>query len=103
MAERGTGFPGRFEALSRAVKFMTSRSAPARVLQRGAVQLIRVYQLVLSPFLGGACRFSPSCSVYASEAIARLGLVTGTWLGMRRLSRCHPLGGSGLDSVPDEY
>jgi len=62
--------------------------------------LIRAYQLTLSPFLGGACRFVPSCSAYAREAIEVHGAWRGTWLALRRLSRCHPLGSSGYDPVP---
>jgi len=62
--------------------------------------LIRVYQIVLSPFFGGACRFEPSCSVYASEAIRLHGALRGSWLAMKRLSKCHPLGRHGFDPVP---
>ena len=64
------------------------------------IALIRVYQLTLSPFLGGACRFTPSCSAYAREAIAVHGAARGTWLALRRLGKCHPLGSSGFDPVP---
>lgn len=62
--------------------------------------LIRVYQIVLSPFFGRACRFEPSCSVYASEAIRLHGALRGSWLAMKRLSKCHPLGRHGFDPVP---
>jgi putative membrane protein insertion efficiency factor len=62
--------------------------------------LIRAYQLVLSPFLGGSCRFLPSCSAYAREAIETHGAWRGTILAARRLARCHPLGRPGLDPVP---
>jgi putative membrane protein insertion efficiency factor len=62
--------------------------------------LIRAYQVVLSPFFGGACRFLPSCSAYAIEAIAVHGAVRGSVLALRRLSRCHPLGRAGVDPVP---
>ena len=62
--------------------------------------LIRAYQVVLSPFLGGACRFVPSCSAYAVEAIALHGARRGSLLALRRLSRCHPLGRAGVDPVP---
>jgi len=62
--------------------------------------LIRVYQIVLSPFFAGACRFEPSCSVYASEAIRLHGARRGSWLAMKRLSKCHPLGRHGFDPVP---
>ena len=63
--------------------------------------LIRVYQIVLSPWLGPACRYSPSCSEYAALAIERHGALRGTWLGLRRILRCHPWGGSGYDPVPE--
>jgi uncharacterized protein len=62
--------------------------------------LIRAYQLILSPFVGPACRFAPSCSEYALTAIVRYGLFKGSILAMRRLLRCHPWGGSGYDPVP---
>jgi putative membrane protein insertion efficiency factor len=64
------------------------------------ILLIRVYQVMLSPFLGGACRFQPSCSAYAVEAVAAHGAWRGSLLAARRLSRCHPLGRSGFDPVP---
>ena len=62
--------------------------------------LIRAYRLTLSPYLGGACRFLPTCSVYAMEAIERHGAWRGSLLTLRRLSKCHPLGSSGFDPVP---
>ncbi|MEP6936718.1 MAG: membrane protein insertion efficiency factor YidD [Chthoniobacterales bacterium] len=67
---------------------------------------IRVYQLVLSPALswivgpGGGCRFEPTCSQYFLEAVEAHGLARGMWLGLRRLARCQPWGGHGLDPVP---
>ena len=61
---------------------------------------IRLYRWLLSPWLGGACRFWPSCSSYAEEAVRRHGAMRGSWLAMRRLLRCHPLGGHGVDTVP---
>jgi len=64
------------------------------------IALIRGYQLTLSPTLGGACRFAPSCSAYAREAIEVHGAWRGTLLAARRLSKCHPLGSSGFDPVP---
>jgi putative membrane protein insertion efficiency factor len=62
--------------------------------------LIRLYQVTLSPYTGGCCRFEPSCSRYAAQAIREHGAVRGTWLGICRLARCHPLGRSGYDPVP---
>lgn len=61
---------------------------------------VRGYQLLLAPFAGGACRFEPSCSQYAIEAIERHGLARGAWLAVRRVARCHPLAQPGIDPVP---
>jgi uncharacterized protein len=65
---------------------------------------IRAYRALLSPLMPHACRFTPSCSVYALEALREHGPVTGTWLTLKRLARCHPItwlgGSSGLDPVP---
>lgn len=61
---------------------------------------IRVYQYAISPLMPPSCRFAPSCSHYAQEAITRHGACTGTWLALKRLARCHPWGGSGYDPVP---
>jgi putative membrane protein insertion efficiency factor len=62
--------------------------------------LIRAYQLLIAPQLGPACRFEPSCSCYASEAVERYGALRGSWLAVRRLTRCHPFGGCGYDPIP---
>lgn len=62
--------------------------------------LIRLYQLTLSPWLGRQCRYEPTCSKYAAEAIERFGAWRGVWLAARRLGRCHPWGRSGYDPVP---
>jgi putative membrane protein insertion efficiency factor len=64
------------------------------------VALLRVYRFLISPWLGPACRYEPSCSCYAVEAIERHGPLRGPWLAVRRLARCHPLGGHGYDPVP---
>lgn len=61
---------------------------------------IRLYQLAISPLLPRSCRFRPSCSHYAVEALARHGPVKGGWLAVRRIARCHPWGGAGYDPVP---
>jgi putative membrane protein insertion efficiency factor len=79
--------------------------APAIDRERGwwatiALGLVRAYQVVLSPLVGGGCRFTPSCSAYAIEAIERHGARRGSWLAMTRVARCHPWGGAGLDPVP---
>lgn len=68
--------------------------------QRLLIALIRVYQIALSPFIGNQCRFTPTCSHYASEAVARHGAVKGGWLALRRIARCHPWHPGGHDPVP---
>ena len=65
-----------------------------------AALLIRIYQLCVSPLLGPACRFYPSCSQYALESIQRFGFSPGHWLALRRLGRCHPWHPGGFDPVP---
>lgn len=67
------------------------------------VKVIRVYQKLVSPNLGANCRYSPTCSSYAAEAIARFGVVKGVWLGMKRVGRCHPLRDGGYDPVPESW
>jgi len=62
---------------------------------------VRAYRLFLSPWIGHGCRYQPTCSVYALEALEKHGALKGGWLTIRRLSRCHPWGGSGIDNVPD--
>lgn len=72
-----------------------------RDLPRAALLLLlRVYKLLLSPLYPGACRYMPSCSEYAAIAIQEHGALKGAWLAVKRLSRCHPYGGSGVDAVP---
>jgi putative membrane protein insertion efficiency factor len=65
-----------------------------------ALFLIRAYQATLSPLLGNRCRYYPTCSAYAGEAIAKYGFLKGTFLGIRRLLRCHPFHAGGIDPVP---
>ncbi|MGZ9809459.1 membrane protein insertion efficiency factor YidD [Pseudoroseicyclus sp. H15] len=62
---------------------------------------VRAYRMVGSPWVGHGCRFQPTCSAYALEALEKHGGIKGGWLTLRRLARCHPLGGSGIDNVPD--
>ena len=71
-------------------------SVPARIL----IGLLGVYRRVLSPWLGPTCRFYPTCSRYSIEAIRRHGVLHGSWLMVRRVSRCHPFHAGGLDPVP---
>jgi len=71
-------------------------SAMAKIL----IGLIRGYQLIISPLMGANCRFHPTCSQYMIEAITRFGTIRGFWLGLRRLSRCHPWHEGGLDPIP---
>jgi putative membrane protein insertion efficiency factor len=63
--------------------------------------LLRAYQVFFSVLFGPACRFEPSCSHYASEAIEKFGLARGSRLAVGRIARCHPFGGSGYDPIPD--
>ena len=69
-------------------------------MQRLLQALIRAYQFLLSPLLGSHCRFTPSCSQYAAEAIEKHGAARGSWLAIRRILRCHPLCPGGFDPVP---
>ena len=62
---------------------------------------VRAYRLLLSSWLGMNCRYQPTCSAYALEALEKHGAIRGTWLAIRRIVRCHPGGGSGYDPVPD--
>jgi putative membrane protein insertion efficiency factor len=62
--------------------------------------LIRIYQLALSPLLGPCCRFEPSCSRYTAQCVERFGVLRGSWLGLRRLLRCHPWNAGGHDPPP---
>ncbi len=70
------------------------------ILRRILILPIRFYQLCISPMLPAACRFTPTCSQYAIEAISKHGAVKGLYLATRRILRCHPWGGSGYDPVP---
>lgn len=64
------------------------------------VQLLRGYRLVISPLYGDVCRYYPTCSAYALEAVETHGALRGVWLAVRRLGRCHPWAAGGIDPVP---
>lgn len=66
------------------------------------LKLIRFYQLFISPLIGSNCRYSPTCSAYATQALKTHGLLKGGWLSLKRILRCHPWGGSGYDPVPEK-
>ncbi|MGY9018184.1 MAG: membrane protein insertion efficiency factor YidD [Alphaproteobacteria bacterium] len=77
---------------------MTFLSVFLRSLIRG---LIRLYQWVISPLFPATCRYAPSCSHYAADAVTRFGVLRGGWMAMKRIGRCHPWGGTGYDPVPE--
>ncbi len=71
------------------------------IIKQFFILLVRAYQIVLSPFLGGNCRYEPSCSHYMIEAIKEWGPFKGTWMGIKRIGRCHPWAKThGYDPVP---
>lgn len=69
-------------------------------MKRILISLIVFYQRCISPLTPPACRYTPTCSQYTLEAISKYGAVKGLWLGLKRICRCHPWGGSGYDPVP---
>lgn len=71
-----------------------------KLLSRAAIGLVRFYQLAISPLFPPSCRYLPTCSQYTIEALQIHGFLRGTWLGIKRIARCHPWGGSGYDPVP---
>ena len=73
-----------------------SNSTPQKI----AIALVKAYQRWVSPLLGPRCRFDPTCSFYAIEAINRFGVIKGCWLASKRILKCHPLHAGGLDPVP---
>ncbi|MBC7842608.1 MAG: membrane protein insertion efficiency factor YidD [Gemmatimonadaceae bacterium] len=75
-------------------------SQAGRAARWTATALIRVYQLFISPIFPASCRYTPTCSAYAIEAIERHGVFRGSWLAARRIARCHPFRPGGHDPVP---
>lgn len=73
------------------------------VIERVLIALLKGYKRFISPLLGPRCRFHPSCSSYAMQAIARFGALRGGWLALRRIGRCHPLNPGGNDPVPPAH
>jgi putative membrane protein insertion efficiency factor len=71
------------------------------LIARVLIGLVRFYQLAVSPWTPPSCRFTPSCSTYAIDALRTHGAVRGLWLAVRRIARCHPWGGFGYDPVPE--
>ncbi|MBR6655173.1 MAG: membrane protein insertion efficiency factor YidD [Alistipes sp.] len=78
----------------------TLRNSCRRIVALPFVGLIRFYQKCISPLTPPSCRYTPTCSQYTLEAIRKYGVIKGCWLGVKRISRCHPWGGSGYDPVP---
>lgn len=70
------------------------------MMQRLLVAAVKAYRLLLSPWVGNACRFTPTCSVYSIEALEKHGALAGTYLTLRRIGRCHPWCAGGHDPVP---
>lgn len=71
-----------------------------KIIQFPFITLVRFYQLVISPLTPASCRYNPTCSQYTIEAIKEWGILKGGWLSIKRISSCHPWGGSGDDPVP---
>jgi hypothetical protein len=71
-----------------------------RLLSLAIISFVQAYQVAVRPLLFGSCRYQPTCSEYTIEAVERLGPVRGTWMGLRRILRCHPFCKGGLDPVP---
>ncbi len=70
------------------------------MFRHGMIRAIRFYQRAVSPFMGPSCRFTPTCSEFALDAIDRHGALSGGWLAVKRILRCNPFGGQGYDPVP---
>ena len=73
-----------------------------RILTYPLILLVRFYQVAISPYMPSSCRYSPTCSHYTIEALNKHGLIKGSWFAIKRISSCHPWGGSGYDPVPEK-
>ena len=71
-----------------------------QILSFPLIALIKLYQWIISPWLGSKCRYTPTCSHYGIEALKKYGPIKGLWLTIKRISKCHPWGGHGYDPVP---
>ena len=71
-----------------------------QILSFPFIMLIKLYQWIISPWLGSKCRYTPTCSHYSIEALKKYGPIKGLWLTIKRVSKCHPWGGHGYDPVP---
>lgn len=73
------------------------------MIRQVLLALIRAYRFLLSPWIGNSCRYWPTCSHFAEEAVTRYGVARGSWLTIARLGRCHPYGAGGVDPVPEHF
>ncbi|MCA2983216.1 MAG: membrane protein insertion efficiency factor YidD [Gemmatimonas sp.] len=92
--------PPSAESWSRPSASCSSGSGKPGVVRQLFILLVRGYQVALSPIFGGACRYYPSCSAYAIEALEKHGAWRGGWMALRRIGRCHPFRPGGFDPVP---
>jgi|SRR5688572_9829777 uncharacterized protein len=100
MAAPETAAAARLQGSDPASRTFRGREARPNPGQRALIALLTIYKTLASPWYAGSCRYVPSCSQYAREAIIEHGALRGGWLAMRRLARCNPLGSYGFDPVP---
>jgi putative membrane protein insertion efficiency factor len=80
--------------------FVKTYKSTIKIITFPFIVVIKIYQLLISPLFPSSCRYTPTCSHYTLEALKKYGLFKGGWLGLKRIARCHPWGGSGYDPVP---